>query len=71
MSFLWKLIIASVAMLVLGYIGEAFYLINHNHGFGVHFLVLLTSTSYGWLAGDVAKLANSWWQSSESKLNVG
>ena len=60
MAILWKLIMASVAMLVLGYIGEAFYADQSQSwvwgalsGAAYFYIVWLV-----W-AGDVAKLANS------------
>ena len=59
MNLLWKLIIASVAMLVLGYIGEAF----HQNETQSWIWGALSGAAYFyivWLvvAGDVAKLAN-------------
>ena len=60
MAILWKLILASVAMLVLGYIGEAFYADQSQSwvwgalsGAAYFYIVWLV-----W-AGDVAKLANA------------
>ena len=60
MNLLWKLIIASVAMLVLGYIGEAF----HQDDTSSWIWGALSGAAYFyivWLvvAGDVAKLANN------------
>ena len=59
-AILWKLIMASVAMLVLGYIGEAFYADQSQSwvwgalsGAAYFYIVWLV------MAGDVAKLANA------------
>ncbi|MGB1736220.1 MAG: bacteriorhodopsin [Schleiferiaceae bacterium] len=59
-AILWKLILASVAMLVLGYIGEAFYADQSQSwvwgalsGAAYFYIVWLV------MAGDVAKLANA------------